>query len=130
LRAGGAKPRVLVVDDDELIAESLSLYLTEKNFNVVWTASSDNALSLIHEGTFDILVSDVFMVPMNGVELVRELRKHDKNCKVIMMSATVKKLEITRQLAGLDVRAFFEKPFDPCSVYETLMEIMNETRRF
>lgn len=69
MSAGVGKPRVLVVDDDELIAESLGLYLTEKNFDVVWTASSDNALSLIREETFEILVSDVFMVPMNGLNL-------------------------------------------------------------
>jgi two-component system OmpR family response regulator len=129
LSAGVGKPRVLVVDDEELIAESLSLYLTGKNFDVVWAASAGKALSLIREGRFDILISDVFMAPMNGIELVKELRKYDKNCKVVMMSATVERMEIARQLAGLDIRTFIEKPFDPRSVCETLMEIMNETRR-
>ena len=123
------KIKVLVVDDEKLIAISLGQYLTAMNFDVVWTASSSEALSLIREGTFDILISDVFMTPINGIELVKELRKRDKNCKIVMMSATVERMEIKRQLADLDVSAFFEKPFDVRSVYETLTEITNATRQ-
>ncbi len=123
------KMKVLVVDDEKLIACSLSQYLSGKNFDVVWTASSSKALSLIREETFDILISDVFMAPPNGIELVKELRTRDKNCKIIMMSATVERKEIERQLADMDVQAFFEKPFEMRCVYETLMEIANETRQ-
>lgn len=123
------KIKVLVVDDEKLIAISLGQYLTAKDFDVVWTTSSSEALTLIRERTFDILISDVFMTPINGIELVKELRKRDKNCKIVMMSAAVERMEIKRQLADLDVQAFFEKPFDVRSVYETLTEITNETRQ-
>ena len=125
-----SKMKVLVVDDEELIARSLSSYLTAMSFDVVWTTSSCKALSLIHEGIFDVLISDILMAPTNGIELVKELRKRDKNCKIVMMSAIVERMEIERQLADLDVRAFFEKPFDARLIYETLMEITNEIRNF
>ena len=122
------KSKILVVDDEKLITYSLSTYLAGKDFDVRWTESSSEALSLIRAETFDIVISDIFMMPINGIELIRELRKLDRNCKVIMMSATVERAKMEEQMAELDVSAFLEKPFDLDSLLKMLREMTNEVR--
>ncbi len=121
------KRKVLVVDDEHLIAFSLSAYLETMNFDVVWTLSSTEALSLIRERAFDIMITDVFLEHMTGLELVTELRKRDRNCKIVLMSAILEWTKIEKELAHLDVQAFLEKPFELSVVYETLKELTNET---
>lgn len=63
------KPRVLIVDDDHVIASTMSLILNAAGFDSVAAFGGDQALDLARSHLFHILVTDVNMSPMNGVEL-------------------------------------------------------------
>jgi DNA-binding NtrC family response regulator len=63
------KPRVLIVDDDHVIASTMSLILNATGFDSLAAFSGDQALDLARSHPFHILVTDVNMEPMNGIEL-------------------------------------------------------------
>lgn len=80
---------VLLVDDEPLIVESMYTMLekTSQLELVLWKATSAAAaLTLLKENRIDILITDVRMPGMNGIELAEQVQKHWRNCKVIFLS--------------------------------------------
>jgi DNA-binding NtrC family response regulator len=69
--------RVLVVDDEELIRSTLSDYLQILNYEVVKAESGRDALNKFGAGKFDIIISDLMMPDMGGLELLEEIRQID-----------------------------------------------------
>jgi len=77
----------LVVDDDPLVNDFLVATLRESDFEVERAYSGEEALDLIDEREFDIMVSDVKMEGMNGLELLERVRKVAPDTVVVMMTA-------------------------------------------
>jgi len=79
--------RVLVVDDDISFAESLTDILTEKGYIAVAVNSGEEALEKIKERPFDVVLMDVKMPVMDGMQTFKEIKKLDRSTTVIMMTA-------------------------------------------
>lgn len=79
--------RVLVVDDDISFAESLTDILTEKGYIAVAANSGDEALEKIKERSFDVVLMDVKMPVMDGMQTFKEIKKLRSSATVIMMTA-------------------------------------------
>ena len=79
--------RVLVVDDDISFAESLTDILTEKGYIAVAVNSGEEALEKIKERSFDVVLMDVKMPVMDGMQTFKEIKKLDRSTTVIMMTA-------------------------------------------
>ncbi|MBF0518808.1 MAG: response regulator [Nitrospirae bacterium] len=81
--------RVLLVDDDELVREMVAFFLTESGFNVTAAESGKNALDIIDKGSFfDVIVSDMNMPVMSGLELAQEVKSRDLYIPFIFLSGT------------------------------------------
>ena len=65
----GASGRVLLIDDDESMCETLALCLVRRGFAVRWRTSALDALALLHDEEFDVIYSDLNMDGMSGLEL-------------------------------------------------------------
>jgi response regulator of citrate/malate metabolism len=63
------------------------------------------------------------MKPIDGIELVKELRKHDASCKIMLISATITGDDIKKRLEGFKVDQFIEKPFELCYIHEKMLEM-------
>ena len=81
------KTRVLVVDDDISFAESLTDILTEKGYIAVAVNSGEEALEKIKERFFDVVLMDVKMPVMDGMQTFKEIKKLSRSTTVIMMTA-------------------------------------------
>ena len=81
------KTRVLVVDDDISFAESLTDILTEKGYIAVAVNSGEEALEKIKERPFDVVLMDVKMPVMDGMQTFKEIKKLNRSTTVIMMTA-------------------------------------------
>ncbi len=81
------KTRVLVVDDDISFAESLTDILTEKGYIAVAVNSGEDALEKIKERPFDVVLMDVKMPVMDGMQTFKEIKKLSRSITVIMMTA-------------------------------------------
>ncbi|HXN07198.1 MAG TPA: response regulator, partial [Nitrospiria bacterium] len=69
------KKNVLIVDDEHLILELCTRFLTNAGFQVTSTSSGGEAVQLCQKGHFDLILSDVRMPGMNGLELVKTIKK-------------------------------------------------------
>ncbi|MGA2332944.1 MAG: response regulator [Syntrophales bacterium] len=80
------RKRVLVVDDDEVIRELLTDYLNMFGYEVVCAVNGQEAVRKYTKGHFDIVLSDLVMSPMDGLELLGEIRKMDPEAIFIMIT--------------------------------------------
>jgi PAS domain S-box-containing protein len=79
-------PRVLVVDDEEVIAEELAEYLQLKGYDVATAGSGLEALELHRSRPADIVITDLLMPEMDGNELIRRLRRTDPDLPVMLVT--------------------------------------------
>ena len=117
-------PTVLVVDDEASIREVVRRYLEADGFAVVEAADGEDALLLFHERTPDVVVLDVALPVLDGIEVLRRLRAVSA-VPVIMLSARV---EESDRVIGLSVGAddYVTKPF---SARELTLRVKNLLRR-
>ncbi len=79
--------KILVVDDEDIIRESLSFILKKEGFQVEEAANGKEAYDKIKENSFDLVISDLEMPVMKGTELLEEIKKLDIKTSVIIVTA-------------------------------------------
>jgi diguanylate cyclase (GGDEF)-like protein/PAS domain S-box-containing protein len=104
---------ILVVDDDELNRDALSCLLRLQQYNVEVAADGREALSLINASRFDLVVLDIEMPILNGLELLTEIRttRNQTDLPVIMLTARTKGPDIVEALT-LGANDYLTKPLD------------------
>lgn len=78
--------RVLVVDDDDLVRTTVSSLLQSLNFQVTETASGIDALRLLSETTFNLIVTDLFMPETDGIELILKIRRISPTIPIVLIT--------------------------------------------
>ncbi|MGN0432617.1 MAG: response regulator [Lachnospiraceae bacterium] len=104
------KQKILIVDDDENIAELISLYLTKECFETLIVGDGESALSAIDSFNPNLILLDLMLPGIDGYQVCREVRAKYQT-PVIILSA---KGEVFDKVLGLEMGAddFMEKPFD------------------
>ncbi len=105
------KLRVLVIDDDEDICLYLKEFLTREGYRVTTISKPLDALPEIREGRHQIVLLDVRMPEMDGVELLREIRAIDSDVCVIIMTA-YPSVESAVDTMKSDAFDYLRKPFE------------------
>lgn len=82
-----AQKRILLVDDEEGIQLLYREEFEEEGFEVVSAYNGDEALALFREQTFDLIILDINMPGMNGIEVLRRMKEIDPHLPVILSSA-------------------------------------------
>lgn len=80
------KPRVLVIDDDALVADTLAMVLNFSGFEAVAAYSGEQGLEFARLRTYEHLVTDVMMEPMNGIQVSLAMRVIAPKCTVLLIS--------------------------------------------
>ena len=116
--------RICVVDDNEMLRESVSETLTREDHTVTAFGDPAEALHAIVGGAFDCIVTDLKMPGMDGVRLLRELRAAGCNASVVLMTAfgTIETAVEAMKLGAFD---YIQKPFDAdklCLVVERALQ--------
>lgn len=114
-----SNPRVLVVDDEERFRTSLGKLLTIKGLNVKTLGSARDALEELKTGDYDVVLLDVKMPEMNGIEALAEIKKVHPNLEVIILTghASVDAAVDIMRLGG------YEYLLKPCPVDELVDKI-------
>lgn len=118
-------PRILIVDDEKNVLKSLSIGLSRHDFSVKQAQSGPDALKLMENNRFDVLVSDVRMFPMDGYTLATRVRHKYPDMSIVLMSAHGFREEKEGRIEGLDC-PFLSKPF---SVKQLLSVLKGEKKR-
>jgi CheY-like chemotaxis protein len=104
-------PRVLVVDDEPDSVELLQEFLAAKGYEVLSAADGEEALQKVKADRPHLILLDVRMPGMNGLEVLRQVRQIDQEVGVIMVTA-VNEEETGRQALALGAFDYIVKPLD------------------
>jgi DNA-binding NtrC family response regulator len=114
--------KILVVDDEVIVRDSLKNWLREDGHAVESAADARQALTMLRESSWDMALLDIKMPGMDGLELQRRIREIDKDIAVIIMTAYASVETAVRALKE-GAQDYITKPFDP----EHLAHIVRKT---
>jgi two-component system, OmpR family, alkaline phosphatase synthesis response regulator PhoP len=119
--------KILVVDDEKAILELIQRILSRERYNIITAESGNEALNKIYNESPDLVILDVMLPDMDGLQVCRKIRQDPlyKNLPVIIL--TVRKAD-TDQIKGLDTGCdeYMTKPFYP---KELSLRVRNILRR-
>jgi len=117
--------KILCIEDEDLIRENQVLYL-KRLFNTVYEASNaTQALTIIESEKPDIVITDIELGDINGLDMVRKIREKDKKTKFIVLSAYSTK-EYLLDAIDLGLVKYLIKPIDHETFYPILLECARE----
>ncbi len=107
---------IIVIDDDELVRGSLRLLLKSEGYNVVVAKSGCEAVGKVKKADFDLIVSDVRMHGMDGIETIKQIRSYLKEANKnpipeILITGYADKDKYEEGIS-LNVTSYLYKPFD------------------
>ncbi|MBS4208455.1 response regulator transcription factor [Bacillus sp. FJAT-50079] len=104
------KPRILIVEDEEKIARVLELELTYEGYETGKALDGLDGLAMFREEKWDLILLDVMLPGLSGIEVLRRIRSSESNVPIILLTA---KDSIEDKVSGLDLGAndYITKPF-------------------
>lgn len=118
---------ILIVDDQINTCKSLQAILKKSGYRSDYTLNAEEALKKIRDGHYDIVISDIRMPGMNGMQLLEELKKLQPSLVVIMITgyATIKSAVEAIQKGAYD---YLPKPFTPDEVRVIIERAVEHSR--
>ncbi len=119
------KKKILVVDDDQIMGDILADILNYKGYNVHWVGSGTEALQIINLNQIDIVMLDLLIPGMDGIEILKEINKSKPGSIVIMMSGhgTIQSAVEATKLGAYD---WLEKPLEKERVLLTVKNAVDK----
>src|SRR5699024_7004693 len=119
-----AEPKILVVDDEDRIRRLVRMYLEKEDFIVEEAENGKKALEMALNTDYEVILLDIMMPEMDGIEMTKELRK-EKDTPIIMLTA---KGEQSNRVQGFQIGSddYFVKPF---SQREVVLRVKAVLRR-
>ena len=79
--------KILLIDDDESLSKVISYQLKQMDFEVTTAVDGNSGLTLFKQGAYDIVITDLQLPGMSGMELLASIRRLDKNVIIIIITA-------------------------------------------
>lgn len=116
-----SRARILIVEDEPNIAESLSFILRRADFDVDTVADGAEALSRVRRHSFDAVVLDIMLPGLNGFDVLRAIRSDKALAELPVIVLTAKGQANDRKTAAsIGASAFITKPFSNADVVERI----------
>ena len=116
---------VLIVDDSESIREVVSFTLENAGYDLLIGIDGKDALKFLDGRVIDLLITDLHMPEMNGIELIREVRKNDKYKRIpILFLTTESQKEKKMEAKAAGATGWIIKPFVPAKLLAALNKVM------
>lgn len=118
-----ARPKVLVIDDDEMTLSLMQLLLQEEGYEVFSTADGPQGIAIYKQRAPDIVLLDLGLPSMNGLEVLRRLRSIDDSAKVIVVTGhgSEESAEVALLYGALE---YVRKPVDHQSLLQLLKSLI------
>ena len=114
--------KILVVDDEPSICELLKEFITILGYQVFTACNGEEAVSRFEEKRPDIVLLDIKMPGMSGIDVLRKIKEHDSHVKVIMVSA-FGDIDTVRTTLKMGASRHLEKPIDLDLLKKTLLDL-------
>ncbi len=119
------KEKILIIEDEKDLVKGIKLNLSGEGYEVDWAYDGEEGLRKALDEAYDLIILDIMLPKMNGLDICRELRQKKLNIPIIMLTA---KGEEVDKVVGLEIGAddYITKPF---SIRELLARIKAHLRR-
>ncbi|MBI5739172.1 MAG: response regulator transcription factor [Nitrospirae bacterium] len=123
------KARVLVVDDEKDILELVTYNLKKEGFQTETSANGEEALRMVRKGRYDLIVLDLMLPGIQGMELCRILKSSENTSSIPVIMLTAKTEELDKVL-GLEMGAddYITKPFSPREFIARVRAVLRRTQ--
>lgn len=116
---------ILIVDDDKEIADLLELYLKNEGYKIYKAFDGEEALHILNQQSINLLVLDVMMPKLNGLEVTKQIRVAN-NIPILMLSAKVEDMDkIMGLMTGAD--DYMGKPFNPLELVARVKALLRRS---
>ena len=116
--------RVLIVDDEKSIRITLKAFLQGDGYDVSVAETADEAIGLLKERQFDVVVTDIILPRITGVELLKSIRNVSPHSKVIMMTGVYKGRFGLEEAFDSGADYFITKPIDIDNLVKKIFELL------
>ena len=117
----GSKPQILVVDDEPSIRETLATLLASVGYDVAMAENGISAVSQLNKTVPDVIVTDLNMPPMSGIELILHVRSRYPSISIVAMSGDYRGNAVA---AGLIADRFYPKGQHPHNLLTTIATLI------
>lgn len=117
------KPAILVVDDDDSIREVIHAILTQAGFQVTVAANGEAAIALLKRSRFELMLLDVHMPRMSGLEVLAAMKQIADTPPVLMVTADSQTATV-REALSLGCSGYVAKPFTPATLVERVRRVL------
>jgi CheY-like chemotaxis protein len=125
---------ILLIDDDKLILVTLKRLLIREGYQITTALNGQAALSKMEEDGFDLIISDIKMPQMDGIETVKRIREYlisnNKNPVPEIFITAYAKEEIYQSALELNAAGYIEKPFDIKTLQETIRRAIEKSHTY
>lgn len=121
--------KILIIDDD-IMNLKMEQYILENTYDVICAKSGEEGLDMLHKNAVDLVLLDLYMPNMNGLQVLQKIRedKAISDVKVIFLTASGMKTDVTEaiRLGALD---FIKKPFVPTELLERIKRVLQLAKK-
>jgi DNA-binding NtrC family response regulator len=122
-------PHLLIVDDEDLICCELKQLLVQSGYSVSTRGDATGALEELEKEHVDLVVTDVRLPGMSGVELTKQIIERWPDVPVIVITG-YSEIDIAVEVLKLGVSDFIRKPFGPAAIQESIKVVLEQSRVF
>jgi DNA-binding response OmpR family regulator len=128
MTTAAARRKILVVEDDRTLRQALTFNLAREGYEAVTAADGENAMAIARGQRLDLILLDVMLPGMSGVEVLRTLRREGVDTPVIILSAKGEEID---RVVGLKVGAddYVAKPFSRPELLARVEAVLRRHRR-
>ncbi len=121
--------KILLVDDERQLIDALSMILKQHKYSVDACYNGEDGLDLALSGVYDLIVLDIMMPKIDGLSVLKEIRRNKIDVPVLMLSA---KSEITDKIEGLNLGAddYITKPFSTDELLARVKALLRRKEKF
>lgn len=123
---GQKAKRVLVLDDEQIVLSTCRDNLEGTGLEVITTASVEECFNIANTGDIDLFVTDIMMPELNGVEVVKRLRKGNPHLTVVVITG-YPSLDTARKFMQLGAYDYLPKPFTPQEFRNAVLQAIGKT---
>lgn len=120
--------KILLIDDDEWIRDSLSLFFEGEGCQLKALETAEEGLKILKNENYDIIIADYRLPVMDGIELLKRIQGHNSNAFKILITAYGSK-ELLSKAKEAGIHDFIEKPFTSETIEESLSNLIKKSEQ-
>ena len=120
------KKRILLIDDDEWIRDSLSLFFEDEGCHLITVESAEEGMEALKKQDYDIIIVDYRLPGMDGLGFLEKIKDSHPDTSTLLITAYGSK-DVFLKAQSIGVQGFIDKPFTVKTIEESLYRVIEKT---